>query len=537
MTLAWVRIALAAAVGACCVSMAGAYGNRGHHDWSVVDIFAGFKVRSGESGPPNTPWGKMVTELNGMLDAVELDDIRFGTATTHRDLYHPFLFGEEPTTQHLKSIAQSYAENASSKTGVRHTTEAATELLLRARKAYFGKCIATVQEATGLNARQAEALAGILHCIHLLGDSDPSGNTFMGVLPDVDRFVEALDRHLTDLFDGGDAKVWREVSRLREELKGLQKASQILPGGTGKKQILYRMATLKKLREAGLGRLLNQCHGVQLAKMGIVFNEAWAQKVTSWVLENGVLRLGGSKALKTLQENGFRDVADFNRQLRALERAAAKFCPGIRRIQQVAVLQTLRSSSGKVVQVLTVPTRPLARGVASGMGAGVLTLVWGQGMTYAMYQAGALTDDEFLTETKKNCGAALIAGTTTFVLVTLGASPAGLVILGVGAATDILYGLTFDRVQWVRSFSWEHDWIFGEMPTEIQRRRTLFSGDGPALFQFPKRTGFLNAMDDPESRARTTPLDWSNNPTIQKRGTLFQPAEREDSSLRRNLPI
>ena len=191
------------------------------------------------------------------------------------------------------------------------------------------------------------------------------------------------------------------------------------------------------------------------------------------------------------------------------------------------VFQRIRSKSGEIVEVLTVPiegaARQVGKGLVAGVNAGVLTLVFAQGTTYAMYQAGAMSDDDFLAETEKNCGAALVAGTSTFVLVTLGVNPTGWVILGVGFTADVVYGLLYDQVRWVNSFSFEHDWIFGELPTEIQRRKKMFEPpeNAKSCFDFPDRVSVLNWMEHSEISKRTTPLDFTQSPEIKQRSSFL----------------
>lgn len=465
---------------------------------------------------------KLPETLKGKLDPNKVDEIVFGFYEKHRDLYHGMLFNEAIPRDNLEAVLKTFRAQCEKQYAVRLTAEEAKDILMQARSAYIREGVNLVQEMTGLpTKRAARGLAGLLQIIHLLGDSDPTTNKAMEMLPDIDRLITNAERCLDDLCKGGNEQVMKHLAENKAYLECLRKACK------GKDPIVARTMLRTWLQQkAGLGSLLNQRWGQTLAKKGIRF-DAQAAKVmmSDWIkrpFKKSILSDTSEKGLGKLTENMGKSKRALMRQVNSGLREADNLAvtagkKGTQVVTQVAVAQTLRSASGEVVQVLTVPVKQVTKGVLSGVSGGVLTLVFSQGVTYAMYQSGSLTDEEFVTETEKNCGSALVAGTTTFVLVSLGFGPAGWVAVGVGITTDLLYGMAFDHMQWVNSFSWEEDWVFGEVPTEIQRRRTFFEGSNKAFFTFPDRATFLDALSNPEIARRTSPVEYSHNPKIKNR--------------------
>lgn len=479
---------------------------------------------------------KLPETLKGKLDPNKVDEIVFGFYEKHRDLYHGMLFGEAIPKDNLDAVIKTFRNQCEKQYAVRLTAEEAKDILMQARSAYIREGVNLVQEMTGLTTRRAaRGLAGLFQIIHLLGDSDPTTNKAMEMLPDIDRLITNAERCLDDLCKGGNEQVMKHLAKNKAYLECLRKVCK------GKDPIVARTMLRQWFQQkAELGVLLDQRWGRTLAKKGIRFDAKAAKVMVSDWIKKSILSDTSEKGLEKLTENTGKSKRALMRQVKSGLReadnlAAATGKKGMQVVTQVAVAQTLRSASGKTVQVLTVPVKQVTKGVLSGVSGGVLTLVFSQGVTYAMYQQGALTDEEFVTETEKNCGAALVAGSTTFVLVSLGFGPVGWVAVGVGITTDLLYGMAFDHMQWVNSFSWEEDWVFGEVPTDIQRRRKIFEGSNKALFTFPDRVSFLDALSNPEIARRTSPLDWSNNPEIQKRVSPLDWSASEEIGKRKPI--
>lgn len=514
----------------CCAAFAGlvhAHPAKALHTKDLVRAFEGFEA-----------FYDLASEINAKIDTFELDGVRL-SPRNHRQLFHPLLFGESIPKEWLDSICASYIKKVQQKNGITLSVETAKKELMQARARYIRECIGLVQKKTGLPRRQAQALAGSFHIAHLLGDADPLDNALVDALPEVNRLSRALERHLDELFRGGSDEVLEWVRVQKEILRDLRRS--YVDDSVG-----HNIALRRLLAREEFGDMLNRRWGRTLAKHNIHFDEAFAKQCfreseARYYLEG---RLRKQKLLddpRRFAKSGLKSHANTTykttrRLNRARQAALAKMASREASVViRPGILQTMRSSTGKVVEVLTVPVQQVGKGLAVGGGVGVLTVVFAQGATYAMYQSGVLSDDAFITETEKNCGSALVAGTTTFVLVALGANPAGWVVIGVGVTADVIYGLAFDEVQWVQGFSWEYDWIFGEVPTGIQRRKKFFEGQGPAIFTFPKRAAFLDVLSNPELGQRTSPLDWSSNAEIQRRVSPWDCSSSEEIQKRETL--
>ena len=454
-----------------------------------------------------------------LVDAMEINGVKL-SASNHRDLFHPILFGESIPQDRLDSIVRSYVK----RTGV--TPEVARTTLISYRREFYNKVVLMIVEETGLPKQQAGAFAGIFHITHLLGDGDPVDNFHVKSLPTPKQIIANFEKHLDVLYKGGGDDVVRWVKVQKEFLKELLK---LYPEDST--QLI--LALKRSVNTMELGKYLHIRWGKTLGKAGFnrsddvvrnVILEAKIHYKNEDIARRQVLTEKTKRAEKFKLEPKRYNKLTTQRINKAQAIAESKVA---KETVRPGVLQRMKSKSGEVVEVLTVSiegaSRQVGRGLSAGASAGVLTLVFSQGTTYAMYQAGAISDDDFIAETEKNCGAALVAGTSTFVLVTLGVNPTGWVILGVGFTADVVYGLLYDQVRWVNSFSFEHDWIFGELPTEIQRRKKMFEPpeNAKSWFDIPESETVLNWMEHSEISKRTTPLNFMNSPEIKQRSSFL----------------
>ena len=147
--------------------------------------------------------------------------------------------------------------------------------------------------------------------------------------------------------------------------------------------------------------------------------------------------------------------------------------PGVKFVRGILQEHTI---NGKLVTTLSVPISPALK---AGGSAGVMTLIFTEGVTVYKFANGTITEEEFIRESAKNCGGALTVGTTTFVLVALGATPTGWVVIGAGIAAELVYEVAFDYVY--KEFATPlitMDDLIGKLPTSLQRRRGAFNHDG-----------------------------------------------------------
>lgn len=330
---------------------------------------------------------------------------------------------------------------------------------------------------TGLPKRQATALASMLYDIHLLGDLEP-GNKELRYVLSVDDIVNNINKNVDILL-----KNKPEYSALIK--KRLQK---VLRSGSERQQLAQALMT--ELYDLRIGDMLKMTWGRTLKTQysrdrAIAANESRAARPISKI--HGIRRVG-------------KKAADF------VKRPGVKFVRGI--LQEHVV-------NGKVVTTLSVPISPALK--ASGS-AGVMTLIFTEGVTVYKFANGTITEEEFIRESAKNCGAALTVGTTTFVLVALGATPTGWVVIGAGIAAELVYEVAFDCVY--KEFTTPlitMDDLIGKLPTSLQRRRGAFNHDGFESFleANQKRLSLLEFADTQDSPLdiprRKSALDYFEN--------------------------
>lgn len=485
--------------------------------------------------------GEIVEEMYKRLDAMQIDGVRL-SAMNHRDLFHPVLFGQPIPAEKLDSVARTYGK-ATGK-----AFEESKQILLQARAKYIRECTDLVARRTGLPKRQAEALGGLLQIVHLLGDADVLDNARFGAIPNSNEIVRALNHNLDTLFKGADDTVKRGVEHLKLQILKL-KAKFVLP----KDERVFVIALRRLLMQRNLGELLHQRWGNTLAKSGIMFNEITARQASRSAInlyrQEGAQRSLKLSSMKNNPQNGNMlaelGIPDKNlnkmitRRINASAREATEELSSSVVLEK-GIVQKIKGPNGKVMSTLTIPIRQVGKGVMAGASAGVLTFIFSQGITYAMYQEGILTDEEYITECEKNIGASFATGACTYVLVALGATPSGWIILGIGVTIDTVYSISFDEIQWVNSFSLERDWIFGTLPTEIQRRHAPLvpAKDARGLFNFSfDRVTVLDFTQSGEIQSRASPLDYSSVEAIQERSSFLDPSSNKRINERRGFPL
>lgn len=145
----------------------------------------------------------------------------------------------------------------------------------------------------------------------------------------------------------------------------------------------------------------------------------------------------------------------------------------------IGIIQTITLKDGTAVKVLHVPVENVMKGINTGISSGVMTFVFSEGITCYCYFKGDINKDKFVLETAKNCSSALLTGTATFVAVTLGATPGGPVVLGIGIGTYMLCDITFTRIERAIEYRRFHiEDMLGEFPVEFQRRRSTIEHAG-----------------------------------------------------------
>ena len=140
------------------------------------------------------------------------------------------------------------------------------------------------------------------------------------------------------------------------------------------------------------------------------------------------------------------------------------------------ILQRIYTREGGERYILSVH---VPENAFQGVGAGVLTFVIAEGASAVGFARGEMTEDEFMVETGKNAGAALVDGLAVYAVCCMGVGPAGVVSLVVGVGAYFIYEITFDALYDINKFKGVTlDDYLGILPTEIQRRATALDYKG-----------------------------------------------------------
>ena len=335
---------------------------------------------------------------------------------------------------------------------------------------------------TGLPKKQANAFAAFLYDIHLLGDIEPD-NTRIDLVLDEKQIVKSIEKNVDIIFKNKP----KYANLIKERLQ------KVLRSGGERQQLAQALMT----------ELYN-------LKIGDMLKMTWGKTLKTQYSIDRAIAANASRAARPISKiHGIRRVgkkaADF------VKRPGVKFVRGI--LQEHTI-------NGKLVTTLSVPISPALK---AGGSAGVMTLIFTEGVTVYKFANGTITEEEFIRESAKNCGGALTVGTTTFVLVALGATPTGWVVIGAGIAAELVYEVAFDYVY--KEFATPlitMDDLIGKLPTSLQRRRGAFNHDGFESFleANQKRFSLLEFADTQDS-----PLD------IPRRNSALDYFENKKSSL------
>lgn len=300
------------------------------------------------------------------------------------------------------------------------------------------KLIEESMRLTGLPKNQATALASMLYDIHLLGDFEPGNKELMYVLSP-DDIVKNIYKNIDTLFKNKPEYAGMIRKSLQRVLKAGWKDKQLEAQSLMTELYNLRMGDMLKTT---LGNSLKTQYSIDRA---IAANASRAARPISKIA--GISRIS-------------RKAADLGK------RPGTKFMRGM--LQEHVI-------DGKAVTTLSVPIPPA---VKAGVSTGVMTLIFTEGVTVYKFSNEKITEDEFIRESAKNCGAAITVGTATFVLVALGGTPTSLAVIGVGITAELIYEVAFDHVckEFATPTITMED-LLGKLPTELQRRRGAFNHD------------------------------------------------------------
>ena len=420
-----------------------------------------------------------------------------------------------------------------------------------------------VIRTTGLPEQFADPFAGILYDAHLLHDYT---GEFSEALQDVKLVRRDILKNLHRMF-GKNSDYVREVERTIDAcLTGVPKEDQ--------PRVLLNILT-----KQDVGRKIASTFGNRyLEKKGIVYTESLAAKVATG--SKGVNEQFFARSLASAIKSSGQRVDDMQvqrvvkgvyseitkngkkayrlqipLQFTPEERIAAQYAKdcleeGVSpdRVQDLVAQRlrdpNLKDSSGELIfkngqrmsEDRVVGTAENATKWANlcrnkltlGLKTGILSFIITEGVTVCTFAATDMTEEEFVWETMKNLGGAVIDGTGIVVLVALGANPytwpGGLIVLGVGIGTHILYDFAWAKLeQHLDSRYFTLDDFLGDLPEEIRLRTTVLSPtDFASLSENNARRLSVIDFQQEQQRLSATSLD-----IPVKRGGALAPAGRD----------
>lgn len=356
------------------------------------------------------------------------------------------------------------------------------------------EAVKQVLQLSGPNSdRAAQAIASLMSDVHILGDYTTKN---IHDLPTVDNIVKDYKRAVNRLFGNNNnftKLIGNEIDNIPKGLSEKEKAEEILKilknrSGDFFSRLegnLRRMGytgNLAGINHAKLKRLTASL--VQMSDVAEATGLQLMQKLRQYFLKSKSISLYGK--LKDSYDGKINTASR-----RIAERASRTFdrvyspeaLKNLKNVtsQRVVVgaLQEITTKDGTQNLVLSIPIENVAKGIKSGIGAGVMTFVISEGVTLYQFSRGDITQDQFYWDTAKNASAAMLTGTGTFVAVVLGATPTGWVVMAVGTGAYMLCDITFPKLQqMVEGPTFTLDDILGELPTEIQRRSSFYDYSG-----------------------------------------------------------
>ena len=440
------------------------------------------------------------------------------TPKEHRFLGHNLLGGAIPDT----SIDFLYEKAC--KAGYKGTRKEFAAILGRMNAEYREGIIKVAMETLGLRRKEAEALVHILHDIHLLGDLTPENKIIQTIpkLAEIVHDIKVRAKNLPFKNPAEYAKFIKELDRLLNEAmrvankNGIQAAVDYFIKGLRGSKVLAGAAG------EGWGTALSDGAAAEAAGMGMLAKLQKRFPNSKLLKTMGAIQKGYDKAV----DNTARKMAEaaknnFSGIFTPEELKATKGITDTRQV--IGTLQEVTMKDGTKKLVLCIPVENYAKGIKTGIGAGVMTFVISEGVTMYRFFSGDITEGEFCFETTKNCTASLLTGGLTFVAVTLGAAPGGWVVLGIGIGTFMICDIAFDGLsRWLNGPGFDLEDVLGQLPAEIQRRATAMNYTGfNTVLEYQGRgispleyKGNENSAFDPPKR--NSPFDYAPN----RRGTF-----------------
>ena len=415
-----------------------------------------------------------------------------------------------------------------------------------------------VMKLTGLPEQYADPFAGILYDAHLLHDYT---GEFSEALQDVKLIKQDLLKNLHRMF-GSNSNFVKEIER------ALDAALQGVPVKDHPRVIL------NVLTKYDIGKKVYASYKRFLAQKGIKYSESLAAKIAtgSKAVNEQFFAKSLSAAIKStgrriedvpvqrivkgvyseITKNGKKAYRlQIPLQFSSEERIASQYArecmkqgvsekdvkdlvaqrlrdPNLRSILKggrVLTEDEISKTSANAARWAKLCQNKLSLGLKTGIVSFIIT----EGITVCTFAESDMSEEEFIRETTKNVGGATLDGVTVTVLVALGANPftwpGGLIVLGVGIGTHIVYDFAWAQLQQhldTRYFTIED--FLGNLPEEIRLRTNVLSPmDFESLsknnarrlsiidYQESLKQSNASSLDCPAEHSNS--MDWNGRPS------------------------
>ena len=367
---------------------------------------------------------------------------------------------------------------------------------------------------TGLPPQQAKALASLIYDIHLLGDLEPDNKLLDPVL-NIRHLFNSIKKNSRILFQNSPQYANLICRRLDTVL-----------ATTRNPQLAAQLAN-DCLRDIRLGTMLNSTFGdkmkihysidraitantknamrkmrdtIPISQNSEYLAQQFSHMMTPGHIPHHINKIQVVKGiLREIDKNGRKALIlelpfQFSVEQRAASAAAKKmiltrgyeklspeFLESVKGIAKTAALSASKKTGGSlsITEAETIADKAVAWARISPKNAalknGVITFVISEGFTLYRYYESDLTEKELMFETTKNATQALVLGSATYCLVALGATPGGLIVIGVGIGLTMITDFAFTQMKeefFDPGFSLED--IIGGIPANIRLRRTIW---------------------------------------------------------------
>jgi hypothetical protein len=141
-----------------------------------------------------------------------------------------------------------------------------------------------------------------------------------------------------------------------------------------------------------------------------------------------------------------------------------------------AIIQNIGNGKYAITAIMDKSASSITKAVGAGLNFGVATFIFDETRSVVNFVKGDMNLDEFVAESGENAAKGVVTGSACYCAVLLGATPGGIVVIGVSIGA---YILTNKAIAVFKQYQ-QDDYLFIEdvyafLPLEVQRRKTIWN--------------------------------------------------------------